>query len=69
MSFILNSLYLLYWIPFSVTKSGQSYEKNMKEEKEKPKIFILYRKNVALGKKTSREFAYFAILLYFCRTF
>lgn len=23
----------------------------MKEEKEKPKIFILYRKNVALGKK------------------
>ena len=39
----------------------------MKEEKEKPKIFILYRKNVASGKKTSLEFAYFAILLYFCR--
>ena len=41
----------------------------MKEEKEEPKIFILYGKNVALGKKTSLEFAYFAILLYFCRTF
>ena len=41
----------------------------MKEEKENPKIFTLYRKNVTLGKKTSLEFAYFVILLYFCRTF